>query len=238
MIGQHRVRRLHPVWIDVMAHAFRPEPWHSNVVTRTRRDPLMGLERLTSRYVRPATRRGGARGGPADRAAVGERADHPYFGAVSIHERILWLPDRADVEVRVGGRSMRIRPEAPARARRPETIRAPRSRAPRARSRRDGSRRGGSRTPHALGDALVRLHARTVGAVRYHHAWVLMDRIHDADDYGERLFEHLRHEREDVNAWFVVEAGTPDWQRLRAEATAPAGRARLDGLALLMAQRR
>jgi CDP-glycerol glycerophosphotransferase (TagB/SpsB family) len=43
-----------------------------------------------------------------------------------------------------------------------------------------------------------------------------MDRIHDADDNGERLFEHLRRERPDINAWFVLRPGTPDWDRLTA----------------------
>jgi Putative glycosyl/glycerophosphate transferases involved in teichoic acid biosynthesis TagF/TagB/EpsJ/RodC len=42
-----------------------------------------------------------------------------------------------------------------------------------------------------------------------------MDRIHNADDNGERLFEHLRAERPDINAWFVLEKGTPDWNRLK-----------------------
>ena len=43
-----------------------------------------------------------------------------------------------------------------------------------------------------------------------------MDRIHDADDNGERLFEHLRDARPEVNAWFVLERGTADWERLKA----------------------
>src|SRR5204863_688592 len=41
-------------------------------------------------------------------------------------------------------------------------------------------------------------------------------RIHDADDNAERLFEHIRRERPDINAWFVLERGTPDWDRLSA----------------------
>ena len=44
----------------------------------------------------------------------------------------------------------------------------------------------------------------------------LMDRVNNADDNGERLFEHLRAERPDINAWFVLARGTPDWDRLQA----------------------
>jgi hypothetical protein len=50
---------------------------------------------------------------------------------------------------------------------------------------------------------------------RYADAWVLMDRVHDADDSAEHLFTWLRAEHPEVNAWFVVEEGTPDWHRLR-----------------------
>ncbi len=37
-----------------------------------------------------------------------------------------------------------------------------------------------------------------------------MDRVDDADDNAERLFEHLRVARTDINAWFVVQKGTDD----------------------------
>jgi hypothetical protein len=42
-----------------------------------------------------------------------------------------------------------------------------------------------------------------------------MDRIDEAGDNAERLFEHLMAERQDLNAWFVVEHTTPAWERLR-----------------------
>jgi hypothetical protein len=48
-------------------------------------------------------------------------------------------------------------------------------------------------------------------------AWVLMDRIHDANDSGEILFRYLRDHRPEINAWFVVEKDTADWKRLRAD---------------------
>ena len=52
---------------------------------------------------------------------------------------------------------------------------------------------------------------------RYHHAWVLMDRIHDAADSAEILFRHLRRDHPDINAWFVLEEDTSDWKRLKSE---------------------
>ena len=44
-----------------------------------------------------------------------------------------------------------------------------------------------------------------------------MDRSHNSRDNAEHLFKYLRSERRDINAWFVVRKGTPDWNRLRAE---------------------
>src|SRR5699024_5929274 len=49
------------------------------------------------------------------------------------------------------------------------------------------------------------------------NAWVLMDRDVNANDNAEHLFRYLRKRRRDINSWFVVEKGSPDWNRLRAE---------------------
>lgn len=45
-------------------------------------------------------------------------------------------------------------------------------------------------------------------------AWIMLDRIHDANDSAEVLFHTIRRERPNVNAWFVLAHGTPDWDRL------------------------
>lgn len=46
------------------------------------------------------------------------------------------------------------------------------------------------------------------------NAWVLIDRIHNSNDSAEVLFRYLRDNRPDINAWFTIEAKTPDYQRL------------------------
>ena len=203
----------------------------------TRRDPLMGLQRLTYRYVGPAPDEEVLEAGrpiePPGRSEPITRTS----GRESIHERILWLPDRADVEVRLDGRAVRIRPEAPRRGRRPHTVRASRVAGIRLAAWRPPAAAVAGRDPDALGDTLVRLHARTIGAVRYRDAWVVMDRIHDADDNGERLFEYLRDVRPDVNAWFVLEAGSARTGGARASRGHAPRRARVHGVAIVDAQR-
>jgi hypothetical protein len=65
--------------------------------------------------------------------------------------------------------------------------------------------------------AVLRL-ARSRAVRRYFGgAWVLIDRIFNADDSGEHLFRYLRQSRPNVNAWFVIERGTPDDRRLRRD---------------------
>jgi hypothetical protein len=44
-----------------------------------------------------------------------------------------------------------------------------------------------------------------------------MDRVFNADDSGEHLFRYLREHRPEVNAWFVIQKGTPDHRRLRRD---------------------
>lgn len=48
---------------------------------------------------------------------------------------------------------------------------------------------------------------------KYDGAWLIMDRIGSGHDNGEYLYEYLRTERPDINAWFVVKKGTPEWER-------------------------
>ena len=53
-------------------------------------------------------------------------------------------------------------------------------------------------------------------AKKFSNAWLIMDRVDSARDNGEYLYEHLRAERPDINAWFVIRKGSPEWDRLSA----------------------
>ena len=48
-------------------------------------------------------------------------------------------------------------------------------------------------------------------------AWVLVDRNTQANDNAEALYRHLKDDRRDINAWFVIDKGSPDFKRLRAD---------------------
>lgn len=73
------------------------------------------------------------------------------------------------------------------------------------------------RDPIILDQSLIAKAASEPSSSLYRDAWVLMDRIDRADDNAEHLYRYLMHERPDINAWFLLAADSPDWNRLRDE---------------------
>jgi hypothetical protein len=225
VIARHGVRRMTSIWFDLLAHAGRDETWHSAAVIRSRRDRVMRLRRYHYRFVGPAPRETFRVDGEPVKPAFQKTTAHRYFGRDFLWERILWLPDDDRLEIELDGVPMRQHWAWPL----PRPARRPGAKP----GRRLGDRAWryrqllpgrlvpaiAHRVRRALRRAtapLVRRAARARLYARFRDAWVLIDRIHDADDNGERLFEHLRRERPDINAWFVLERGTPDWDRLAA----------------------
>ena len=223
VVVEHKARRLQSVWIDVLAHGCRPHPWHSPTVSRTKLDAEAGLQRIAYRYVgAPPVEEFRIDGQPVE-AAYGKTMSHQYYGRSLMEERIAWLPV-GGLEVRLDGRPLPIRAGAP----NPRRVTRPASRLGRLARYRALPKRHllkavmatGRRWRTRLITAPVRL-AAALPPYRpvFRDAWVLMDRVPNADDNGERLFEHLRASRPDINAWFVLEKGVPDWERMRAAGT-------------------
>lgn len=61
---------------------------------------------------------------------------------------------------------------------------------------------------YAYSDASVR---------KFGGAWILMDRVNMAQDSAEHLYRYIMTEHPDVNAWYILETGSVDWDRLEAE---------------------
>ncbi|MFC7621929.1 glycosyltransferase [Microlunatus sp. GCM10028923] len=69
-------------------------------------------------------------------------------------------------------------------------------------------------------DASVELKRRAVAeetVARYGECWLFVDRDVQAQDNAEHLYRHVRDHRPEINAWFVLRADSPDWNRLAAE---------------------
>lgn len=51
---------------------------------------------------------------------------------------------------------------------------------------------------------------------KYSDAWLIMDKLRAANDNGEYLYDYVTSERPDINAWFVLKKGNPEWERLKS----------------------
>lgn len=183
---------------------------------------------------------------------------HSILGKTLIKERILILPQSADVQIMLDGEAAEITrnrgvPLQPGR--RPTVLsgfelRAPADSGRRAKPvaiasrlrdnlvvhrslqgtgilvelvasvRRRGRRATGRVRALRNGAADRRLITRAQqepAARKYKDAWILMDRIGRADDNAEHLYRYLQHERPDINAWFLLERTSSDWDRLSAD---------------------
>ena len=206
VIARHSVRPLRSIWSDILARACRPGDWHSAVVARTKVDAHTGLQRLCYRFVGSQPEATFVIDGADVKPVHGKVMAHDYYGRTLLSERIAWVPTGPATEVRLDGRSMPIVDGWPEPKRLPRPIGRLERIIPAARRRLRGL------VDRAIGVVARRRPYRT----RFRDAWVLVDRLYTADDNAERLFEYLRAERPDINAWFILEKDSPDWQRMRA----------------------
>lgn len=51
----------------------------------------------------------------------------------------------------------------------------------------------------------------------YANAWVFLDRWEEADDNAEHLYRWVKQHHPDINAWFLLERSSEDWNRLSDE---------------------
>jgi CDP-Glycerol:Poly(glycerophosphate) glycerophosphotransferase len=138
--------------------------------------------------------------------------DVRFFDRTMLYERIVWVPF-GTVRVVLNGHDLDMRtsePPPPEHRLTPAMIRKGLGLGTQEAKEPEGGLSVADR-------AVIRL-ARTKLVRKYFgDAWVLIDRVFNADDSGEHLFRYLRRDRRHINAWFVIEAGTPDHRRLRRE---------------------
>ncbi len=207
VIHDFAVRWTRPSFRFIVEHAYRDEPWRQPYGWLDRVDKPQRLVRLRYHFTGPPPVEAITSGGlPVQPVAAKTRPLH-YHGRDLMWERILWLPSRRPLRVRLDDEPLDLTTRLPGRtsytaglARLRETA-APQP-----------------KEKQTLRDRLVLwLAARRPVRRVFADAWVLMDRIHDADDSGERLFRYLRKRRRKINAWFVLERGTADYRRLQRE---------------------
>ena len=203
----------------VLAHGYAAAPWREARVQLGQLDVTQELVRASYFFTGdlPAER-WSANGTPITPLHAKVR-DLTYYGRALLHERIVWLPADKTLTVDLDGVATDVvyeRPPGPSKVAQPGQIRwwlNPES----AHRRSQVPAHLRERTPESrLGRRALRLRDKPRVAERYAGAWVLMDRVHDANDSGEILFRHLREHHPEINAWFVLEKGGPEWTRFKA----------------------
>lgn len=216
VIRSFGLRRFDLVWREVLLHAYAPDPWHSEFALVSKLDTWKRLVRVTYRYTqtRPAERF--FSNGIAVEPEFEKTRSVNYFDRTVLHERIVWLPAGA-IRVMLDGAGVDVRVREPERPRHSLPLWYIRETfvARLAAERRRKARAAARRQPLKLSERLlIRLSRTKPVRRRFANAWVLIDRIDNADDSAEILFRWLRTHRRKVNAWFVISKGTPDHRRL------------------------
>ncbi len=200
----------------VTMYGYREEPWRDAAVFLDKLDPAQHLVRARYRFTGPAPEEQISNGDAPSSPRHAKTRDLVYFGRTLMHERILWLRYRPDLRIRLDGEWMRLvfdqpEPSLPTKAT-PTMVRRYMT------EKRRASYNPMRFVPQTTPEKLDRRLALSPPVRRkYARSWVLMDRIHNAGDSGEILFKHIREHHPDINAWFVIEKGTSDYDRLRKE---------------------
>ena len=196
---------------DMLLNGYSRDSWHTPYAVVDRVDDDEKLMRVSYRYHGEQ---------PDETFAVSTRFVKPvhqkirdvrFFDRTLLHERIVWLPF-GTVRVLLDGQELEIRtsdPRPPDHRLTMATIRKGLAREPQAAT---------SKPKPSFRDRMIVRLSRTRLVRRYFHgAWVLMDRVFNADDSAEHLFRYLCANVPEVNPWFVIERGTPDYKRLRRD---------------------
>ena len=177
--------------------------------------------------------------GRAIEPAYGKVRGVRLLGRTMAHERIAWLPAEGTLRLALDGRPVPLSVRGPVDLpysltteqlwkglglRRPKP--SPWGRGRRARVKRLllGPGRRVSRELRSFkarfererwtADLTKRMAKSQLAVKRYGDAWLLMDRLEQAQDNAEHLYRHLKAEQPEVNAWFVLERDSADWPRL------------------------
>ena len=188
----------------ILQHGYDETDWHQEPVGIIGIDDKQGLAQLSYYYTGERPDELIEVGGKPVAARYGTVRDVVLFDRIPVRQRIVWVPFDGTIHLTLNGEDValdaRSEPPAPTALASYTVARA---------------WRGDQRVPSPEQLEILRRASTRRSLRRYRDAWVFMDRIHDADDSAEHLFHHVREHHPEVNAWFVVQEGTADWNRLK-----------------------
>lgn len=214
VIESFRIRRIGRHLRQILLHGLSGADWHSPYAVLDRYDSRARLVRVVYRYVGVPPSEEFLSRGVRIHPAHAKTRNLIYFGQLLMVERIAWVSARGTLRVRLGGALIPLQgsePPSQPTYLRPAAI----TRVVEAGQVERGERPAPRSGPGELKDlAVLRAADMALARKKFRKSWVVMDRTDIAGDNGERLFEYLREHRRDIDAWFVIEKGTPDWVRL------------------------
>ncbi|TQJ48849.1 glycosyltransferase [Phycicoccus sp. SLBN-51] len=220
VVESFSLRRFDRPWRDILVHGLQEQSWHTPYVVLQSYDHDRDMVRIAYRFTGEAPQEEILVRGRPVTVEHGKVRGIIFFEHVMLKERLAWVPAKGTLRVRLNGRLVELRgswPNHAVTAQRPNQLRN-RFRPKDAIGTKHARIKAIKSAQLSWSDRLtVRLADSWPVRRLFADAWVLMDRIHNADDSGERLFRYLREHRRDVNAWFVLERDTPDWKRLKAD---------------------
>ena len=136
-----------------------------------------------------------------------------YAGRAIVMQHVLWVPNDAQVDLYLDGMRQVIHdapPQVTSAFARTKTV----SRLAQlvARGKAAVARRVGRGGLHFLRRDYA-VNSRRL-AQKFANAWVFIDRDVDAGDSAEDMYWWISEKHPEVNSWFVVRPGTPDWERM------------------------
>lgn len=211
---------------EAMVHGYAEHPWRWDAVVIDGVDEEKGLVKLVYHFTGASPEEEIRVGGRPVEPRHAKTRDFTYLRRTLLHERVLWVPLNGTLSVRLDGQSVPLTSQWPGGAMtavRPAQVRRMRKQDQRGAANVIEVSRHSKTRKQKLTDGQKKLRRAEMLAVRppfkkmFRDAWVLMDRSQNAHDNAEHLFRYLRSSRREINAWFVVKKGSPDWDRLRAE---------------------
>ncbi len=213
IIRSFNVRKLKPTWRDILLHSYRDSAWIQPYLVVSRVDARQRLVQVRYRFTGQLPLEAFEGNGVAVSPAYAKTRTVSYHDRVLLRERILWFESNSSLRCRLNDSPVEVVFREPVP---PVYTVEPRALSTGVSAKQETPSWKRSRRLSVADRTILRLADSAPAKRLFENAWVLMDRIHDADDSAEILFRYLRTRRRKINAWFVVERGTADWSRLKS----------------------
>jgi hypothetical protein len=195
-----RVGTYKPEWLDFLFRGTCTESWHSPFLLRQEVDRKRGMACFSYRFTKDQPVESFIVDGQPTKPLYEKVFTRSYFDQSTLFERTVWLPISDSMEMYINEKNLKIYSnwrqyfEDYISYSVPTLYPKPGPKKPK-----PILRRFRGKVKKLAKTAFKRLSISFPFGLYFKHAWVVMDRIHNASDSGEVLFKYLRADRKDIN---------------------------------------